>query len=86
MFHPSYLGQLNFYLLALDEKVRRPDENPSVGLVLCEEANRRFVELAIRDVRKPIGVATYKTDRSVPPAYRRLVPLMNGVNEILEGR
>ena len=86
MFRPSYLGQLNFYLSALDEKVRRPDENPSVGLVLCEEANRRFVELAIRDVRKPIGVATYKTDRSVPPAYRRLVPLMNGVNEILEGR
>ena len=85
-FRPSYLGQLNFYLSALDEKVRRPDENPSVGLVLCEEANRRFVELAIRDVRKPIGVATYKTDRSVPPAYRRLVPLMNGVNEILEGR
>ena len=83
-FRPSYLGQLNFYLSALDEKVRRPDENPSVGLVLCEEANRKFVELAIRDVRKPIGVATYKTDRSVPPAYRRLVPLMKGVNEILE--
>lgn len=85
-FRPSYLGQLNFYLSALDEKVRRPDENPSVGLVLCEEANRKFVELAIRDVRKPIGVATYKTDRSVPPAYRRLVPLMKGVNEILEGK
>ena len=41
-------------------------------------------ELAIRDVCKPIGVATYKTDRSVPSAYRRLVPLMKGVNEILE--
>lgn len=55
---------------------------------IVTSANRQLptADLQIRDVRKPIGVATYKTDRSVPPAYRRLVPLMNGVNEILGTR
>lgn len=78
-FKPSYLGQLNFYLSALDDKVRRADENPSIGLVLCREANRAFVEMAVRDMSKPMGVAVFRSDKRVPRAYRMLQPMLDGL-------
>jgi len=78
-FKPSYLGQLNFYLSALDDKVRRPDENPSIGLVLCREANRAFVEMAVRDMSKSMGVAVFRSDKRVPRAYRTLQPMLDGL-------
>lgn len=83
-FKPAYLGQLNFYLSALDDKVRRPDENPSIGIVLCREANRCFVEMAIRDMTKPMGVSVFRSDKSVPRAYRQLEPMLKGLAEITE--
>ena len=58
-FRPSYLGQLEFYLSALDELIRKPNENPSIGLILCEKMNKGVVEFAIRDKSKPLGIATY---------------------------
>lgn len=86
-FRPSYLGQLNFYLSALDKLVRKPDENPSIGLLLCEELKKPVVQLAVQDVSKPIGVATYKTIRSIPEPYKTLAPVMDGVQRILaQGR
>ena len=60
-FKTSYLGQLMAYLSILDAKVRKPHENPAIGIVLCKEANREFVEFVIRDYSKPMGVATYTT-------------------------
>ncbi len=83
-FKPAYLGQLNFYLSALDDKVKRPDENPSIGIVLCREANRGFVEMAIRDMTKPMGVAVFRSDKRVPRAYRQLEPMLKGLTEIME--
>ena len=64
-FRPAYLGQLNFYLSALDKLVKRADENQSIGLLLCEEMKKPVVQLAVQDVSKPIGVATYKTLKSI---------------------
>ena len=51
-FKPAYLGQLNFYLSALDEQLKHQDENQSIGLLLCQEANKTIVELAVRDYNK----------------------------------
>lgn len=85
-FKPAYLGQLNFYLSALDDKVKRADENPSIGIVLCREANRGFVEMAIRDMTKPMGVAVFRSDKRVPKAYRQLEPMLKGLTEIVEGQ
>ena len=65
-FRPAYLGQLNFYLSALDRLVKRSDENQSIGLLLCKEMKKPVVQLAVQDVSKPIGVATYKTLKSIP--------------------
>jgi predicted nuclease of restriction endonuclease-like (RecB) superfamily len=83
-FKPAYLGQLNYYLSVLDDKERHSDENPSIGLILCQEAKRGVVELAIRDFGKPMGVATYRLEQNVPENYKPLQPLVNGVQQILD--
>ena len=83
-FKPIYLGQLNYYLSVLDDRERHPDENPSVGLILCREAKRRIVELAIRDFGKPMGVATYRIGNDIPKDYSTLAPLVSGVQQILD--
>ena len=82
-FRPAYLGQLNFYLSALDKLVRKPDENPSIGLLLCEEMKKPVVQLAVQDMSKPIGVATYKTLKAIPKPYRTLAPVIEGVKRVL---
>ena len=50
-FKPSYLGQLYAYLQVLDDKVRKPHENPSIGIVLCKSANQAYAEYAVRDYK-----------------------------------
>jgi len=82
-FRPSYLGQLNFYLSALDKLVKRADENQSIGLLLCEEMKKPVVQLAVQDVSKPIGVATYKTLKSIPQPYKTLAPVIEGVKRVM---
>ena len=82
-FRPAYLGQLNFYLSALDRLVKRADENQSIGLLLCEEMKNPVVQLAVQDVSKPIGVATYKTLRSIPQPYKTLAPVIEGVRRVM---
>ena len=82
-FKPAYLGQLNFYLSALDKQVKHPDENQSIGLLLCQEANRTIVELAVQDFNKPIGVATYRLGSEIPEQYKPLIPMIDGVQKIL---
>lgn len=73
-FKTSYLGQLMGYLTILDEKIRKPHENPSIGIVLCKSANREYVEFMIRDYSKPMGVATYKTADDMPENMRKALP------------
>lgn len=82
-FRPSYLGQLEFYLSALDELLRKPNENPSIGLLLCEKMNKGVVEFAVRDKSKPLGIATYRTLRSIPKPYKTLAPVIEGVRRVL---
>ena len=82
-FRPAYLGQLEFYLSALDALVRHPNENPSIGLLLCEKMNKGVVEFAVRDKSKPLGIATYRTLRSIPKPYRALAPVIEGVRRVL---
>jgi predicted nuclease of restriction endonuclease-like (RecB) superfamily len=59
-FKSSYLGQLQTYLRILDDDERLQGENPSVGIILCRDANRAYVEYVLQDYRKPMGVATYQ--------------------------
>lgn len=82
-FKTSYLGQLMGYLTILDEKIRKPHENPSIGIVLCKSANREYVEFMIRDYSKPMGVATYKTADEMPENIRKALPDMEDFKKLL---
>ena len=82
-FRPSYLGQLNFYLSALDEYVRKPHENQSIGIILCKEMKKTTVEFAVRDFTKPMGVATYKTSKELPEKMRKALPDMEELKKII---
>ena len=84
-FKPSYLGQLNFQLSALDEFVRQADEGPSIGILLCKEANRNIVEFAVRDYTKPMGVATYRTKNEMPDEWQKALPDVEDMKNLLGG-
>ena len=82
-FKTSYLGQLMGYLSILDAKVRKPHENPAIGIVLCKEANREYVEFVIRDYNKPMGVATYTTTTDMPEELRKTLPDIEELKKML---
>ena len=73
-FKPGYLAQLMTYLRILDDKVKKPHENPSIGIVLCKNANKDFVEYVIQDYAKPMGVATYRLREDMPEKLREALP------------
>ena len=73
-FKQIYLGELNGYLRLLDDFVRKPHENPSIGIVLCKSADKSYVEYMIQDYDKPMGVATYKTATDMPERLRKALP------------
>jgi predicted nuclease of restriction endonuclease-like (RecB) superfamily len=73
-FKPADAGQLNFYLNVLDEKVKLPHENSSIGIVLCKEKNNTVVEFAIKSFDKAMGVATYKTSKQTPVQMKGILP------------
>ncbi|MBR6131373.1 MAG: DUF1016 family protein [Bacteroidales bacterium] len=82
-FKSSYLGQLMSYLSILDAKVKKPHENPSIGIVLCKSANKEYVEFVIRDYNKPMGVATYRTSAEMPEELRRALPDIEELKKLL---
>ena len=83
-FRASYLGQLNTYLSVLDDTVKKPHENPSIGLILCKDMNKSFVDYVIRDYDKPLGVATYKTSKDMTDEMRKALPGIDELKRILD--
>lgn len=84
-FEPEFVGKMQFYLAALDAQVRQEDENPSIGIILCREKTRTIVEYALRDARKPIGVATYKITKTLPKELKSQLPSPEAIARLLEG-
>ena len=82
-FRTSYLGQLAGYLRILDDEVRKPNENPSIGIILCKSANKKFVEYVIQDYDKPMGVATYKTTADMDERLKKLLPPVEELEKLL---
>ena len=82
-FKTAYLGQLAGYLRILDDEVRKSNENPSIGIILCKSANRKFVEYVIQDYDKPMGVATYKTSVDMDERLKRLLPPIEELEKLL---
>ncbi len=82
-FKTNYLGQLAAYLRILDDEVRKPNENPSIGIILCKSANKKFVEYVIQDYDKPMGVATYKTTADMDERLKKLLPPVEELEKLL---
>lgn len=82
-FKPAYLGQLAAYLRILDDEVRKPNENPSIGIILCRSANKKIVEYVIQDYDRPMGVATYKTAADMDERLKRLLPSVEDLEKLL---
>jgi predicted nuclease of restriction endonuclease-like (RecB) superfamily len=83
-FVPEFVGRMQFYLAVLDDMVRLKDENASIGIILCKSKNRVVVEYALRTATKPIGVATYKVVKQLPPRLRSELPGPDQIRELLE--
>jgi predicted nuclease of restriction endonuclease-like (RecB) superfamily len=83
-FEPEFVGKMQFYLAVLDERVREKDENSSVGIILCKEKKRTIVEYALRDARKPIGVATYRIVKRLPRELKGQLPSPDEIAKLLE--
>ncbi len=73
-FKPEYAGKMNFYLSAVDDLLRQPGDNPSIGLILCRSKVGVLAEYALRDMTKPIGLAEYKLTEALPKEIKTLLP------------
>ncbi|MBQ9640958.1 MAG: DUF1016 family protein [Bacteroidaceae bacterium] len=81
-FKPAYLGQLSAYLRILDAEVKKPFENPSIGIILCKRADKSFVEFLIQGYDNPMGVATYKSAEDV----RRVLPTEEELRKVMDDK
>ena len=84
-FEPEFVGKMQFYLAALDTQVREKGESPAIGIILCKEKKRTIVEYALREAKKPIGVATYRIVRQLPRELRGQLPSPAEIGRLLEG-
>jgi Uncharacterized conserved protein len=73
-FEAEYAGKMQLYLTVLDEQVKLPEENPSIGMIICKSKDKTYVEYALKETNVPIGVATYNLSKSVPDSLKHLLP------------
>lgn len=73
-FRPEFAGKMNFYLSAVDDQLRHPDDKPTIGIILCKGRNEVIVEYALRDSSKPMGVAQYQLSQALPPQFEGDLP------------
>jgi predicted nuclease of restriction endonuclease-like (RecB) superfamily len=84
-FQPEYVGKMQFYLRALDCQVRLPDENFSIGIILCKSKSKTIVEYALHDANRPIGVAEYRLFNQLPKELQNQLPAPELIASLLDG-
>jgi predicted nuclease of restriction endonuclease-like (RecB) superfamily len=82
-FLPEYVGKMQFYLAVLDDKIRMKGEKPSIGIIVCKSKARTIVEYALRESKKPIGVATYRMTERLPKDLIQKLPSPEQVSKLL---
>ncbi len=78
-FKPEYAGQLNFYLSAVDGILKKDNDNPSIGLLLCKSKNALVAEYSLKDMSKPIGVSEYKVTGNLPDNLSKQLPSVEDI-------
>ncbi len=79
-FKPEHAGQLSFYISAVDGELKKPDDNPTIGLLLCKSKNNLVAEYTLQDVNKPMGVSEYRLGE-LPDEYRDLLPSIEDIQK-----
>ena len=82
-FKPAYLGQFSAYLRIVDDKIKKPHENRTIGIVLCKSMNKQFAEYVIQDYDKPMGVTTYKSLSEMPEEMQKVLPDLDDIKKIM---
>ena len=73
-FLPIDAGQLNFYLSAVDDILRKDGDNPTIGIILCQDKDKLVAEYALKDINKPVGVSEYKLLQDIPEYLQSQLP------------
>jgi predicted nuclease of restriction endonuclease-like (RecB) superfamily len=84
-FKPEHLGQLGFYMTAIDRQVKNEQDNPTIGLLLCKSKNKIVAEYALGDKSQPMGIAEYKLLESLPPELQTSLPSIEQIERELAG-
>jgi predicted nuclease of restriction endonuclease-like (RecB) superfamily len=82
-FKPEYAGKLNFYLSAVDDLIKMPEDGPTIGILLCKSKNKVVAEYALKDMAKPMGVSEYKITDSIPEKIKTALPSIEELEEEL---
>ena len=83
-FKPEYAGKLNFYLSAVDGILKKEQDNPSIGLLLCKSKNNVVAEYSLKDMSKPIGVSEYKITSSLPDNLEKQLPSIEDIQKRIQ--
>jgi len=84
-FKPEHLGQLGFYMTAMDRQVKSEHDNPTIGLLLCKSKNKIVAEYALGDKTQPMGIAEYKLLESLPAELQTSLPSIEQLERELAG-
>jgi len=87
-FKPEFAGKMNFYLSAVDDLIKQPEDKPTIGLLLCKGKNKVIAEYALRDINKPIGISQYETAilKSLPDELKGTLPSIKEIEQELKER
>lgn len=83
-FKPEYSGQINFYVNVIDDKLRRPHDQPTIGIILCRSKKKSVVEYALRGMTQPISVSTYRTTAALPDEFKTQLPSIEDLQQQIE--
>ena len=84
-FKPEYAGKLNFYLSAVDGILKKENDNPTIGLLLCKSKNNVVAEYSLKDISKPIGVSEYKITNNLPDDLGKQLPSVEDIQKRIGG-
>ena len=85
-FKPEYAGKLNFYCNVVNDRLKRPDDQPTIGLILCQEHGRLLAEYSFAGIDKPIGISTYELTRALPRELRSALPTVEEIEAELSAK
>lgn len=83
-FKPEFVGQLNFYLTAIDKQMKAPEDNPTIGILLCKTKNKVVAEYALKDISKPMGISEYRIGDAIPEKIKTALPSIEELEQELK--